>query len=187
MKKEPLLYGNFETPIGKMAFAVNSKGIHRLSWAKHPQEKTPPAHLSSNEIEQSMHILEQTKRAIHNYFKHRTPLIDIPLAWKSRTDFQQRVYQALQKIPMGQIITYGDLALLVRSPGAARAVGRAMSQNPWPLIVPCHRVVGAKGHLGGFSAGLWRKSFLLDLEGTLPPWGTNTHPDLLDTARLMNE
>ena len=86
------------------------------------------------------------------------------------TDFQQRVVDTVRAIPRGKTMTYGEVADLVGSPGAARAVGTVMAHNPVPIIVPCHRVVGSAGGLGGFSAagGVRTKQWLLDLESTIP-------------------
>lgn len=94
-------------------------------------------------------------------------LSTIPVVLDRATPFARRVYQALREIRSGQTITYGALARRVGSPGAARAVGQAMARNPVPLIVPCHRVVGESGRLGGFSArgGQRTKATLLRLEG----------------------
>lgn len=80
------------------------------------------------------------------------------------TDFQQKVWQALTDIPYGETCSYGDIARAVGSPKAARAVGQANRRNPLPLVIPCHRVCGHDGGLGGFSGGLSSKSFLLELE-----------------------
>ena len=83
------------------------------------------------------------------------------------TEFQQRVVEVVQAIPRGETLTYGEVAVLAGSPGAARAVGTVMSSNPVPIIVPCHRVVGSAGGLGGFSAagGVRTKQWMLEIEG----------------------
>lgn len=83
----------------------------------------------------------------------------------SGTPFQERVWSALRRIPRGQLLTYGALAVEIRSPQAVRAVGGANGKNPIPIVVPCHRVVEQGDRLGGFSAGLDRKKILLALEG----------------------
>lgn len=77
------------------------------------------------------------------------------------TSFRQRVWTALRKVPAGQTVSYGQLAALIGRPSAARAVGHANAQNPLPIVVPCHRVVGADGSLTGFGGGLDRKRWLL--------------------------
>ena len=94
---------------------------------------------------------------------------DCPLDWEAVTDFQRQVYLAALDVKPGQTATYGDLARAIgQPPGASRAVGTALGQNPWPLIVPCHRFVGAGGKMIGFSAhgGIKTKLKLLALEGS---------------------
>lgn len=97
------------------------------------------------------------------YLRGERKSFDIPFAL-SGTDFQKRVWQALLRVPYGQTLTYGELALLAGSPGGARAVGMACNKNPLPFIVPCHRVVGKNGALTGYALGLELKKRLLDLE-----------------------
>ncbi|MFO0752669.1 MAG: methylated-DNA--[protein]-cysteine S-methyltransferase [Thermodesulfovibrionales bacterium] len=80
------------------------------------------------------------------------------------TDFEKRVWGALQEIPYGETRTYGWMAERVGSPGAARATGRAIGKNPLPILIPCHRVIGADGSLTGFSCGLVIKKWLLEHE-----------------------
>ena len=90
----------------------------------------------------------------------------LPLAWDTLTPFSGLVLSRLAKeVPFGRTISYGGLAALAGSPKAARAVGQAMARNPWPLIVPCHRVLGADGRFTGFGPGLSMKEYLLRLEG----------------------
>ena len=89
---------------------------------------------------------------------------DQPLDVRGGTEFQRRVWEATRAIPRGETRTYGQLARDVGSPGAARAVGQAMARNPWPIIVPCHRVVGHDGRLTGFGGGLKMKHRLLEME-----------------------
>jgi len=89
---------------------------------------------------------------------------DLPLDLRG-TEFQLRVWNALREIPWGQVRTYGGIAQEVHSPRAMRAVGQANHVNPVPVVVPCHRVVEAGHHLGGYGGGLERKQLLLELEG----------------------
>jgi methylated-DNA-[protein]-cysteine S-methyltransferase len=98
-------------------------------------------------------------------------LRDVPLDLGAVPDFARRVYAVAQAIPPGSTRTYGEVAAQVGEPGAARAVGRAMGQNPVPIVVPCHRVVAAGGALGGFSArgGASTKRRMLAIEGALAP------------------
>lgn len=101
---------------------------------------------------------------------------DVPVDVADRTDFQQRVVEQCRKIPPGVTISYAQLAAAVGRPRAARAVGNVMRSNPLPLLVPCHRVVGSGGDLGGYSAigGLKTKRRLLDLEAAAWLWEATT-------------
>lgn len=90
---------------------------------------------------------------------------EVPLDLSAGTPFQQTVWHAATTIPYGDAWTYGRLAQRINQPNAARAVGMALGANPACIVVPCHRVLAANGKLGGFSAGLHWKRFLLDLEG----------------------
>ncbi|MGF1468357.1 MAG: methylated-DNA--[protein]-cysteine S-methyltransferase [Sandaracinaceae bacterium] len=81
------------------------------------------------------------------------------------TAFQERAWTALRRVPRGRVATYGALARAVGSPRATRAIGAAMSANPLPIVVPCHRIIAARHHLGGYSSGLRRKRWLLRVEG----------------------
>jgi methylated-DNA-[protein]-cysteine S-methyltransferase len=84
------------------------------------------------------------------------------------TDFQQKVWQALQTIPYGQTVSYLELARTLGNERAVRAVGRANGRNPIAIVIPCHRVIGRDGRLTGYGGGLWRKEWLLRHEGSLP-------------------
>ncbi len=94
-----------------------------------------------------------------------------PLDQSGISDFDSAVYRAARAIPPGRTLTYGTLAAQLGEPGQARAVGQALGRNPWPILVPCHRIVAADGRMGGFSAhgGRATKLRLLELEGALKP------------------
>lgn len=115
---------------------------------------------------QSNSILEKTEDQLKEYFSGKRSVFDIPLD-PNGTNFQKQVWQQLLKIPYGQYITYGEQARRLGSPKSARAVGAANGKNPIGIIIPCHRVIGASGHLTGFAGGLKIKRQLLDLEGSL--------------------
>jgi len=97
----------------------------------------------------------------------------IPVAFRGGTPFQRRVWEELRTIPRGSTVTYGELAARIGMPGAARAVGAAVAQNPVSIVVPCHRVVGSDGSLTGYAGGVERKRALLALEGAVSPVGGN--------------
>ena len=113
-------------------------------------------------------LLIQAERELGEYFSGTRRGFDLPLAPQG-TDFQRRVWRALQDIPYGQTRSYAQLAAAVGAPRACRAVGGANGRNPLPILIPCHRVIAADGRLAGFSAGLERKEALLELEGIHAP------------------
>lgn len=100
------------------------------------------------------------------YFAGRLTRFDVPLA-PAGTPFQRQVWSALQEIPFGATVTYGELAARLGRPSASRAVGLANGKNPVSLIIPCHRVVGASGKLTGYAGGLELKARLLELEASV--------------------
>lgn len=101
---------------------------------------------------------------LRRYFAGELMVFDLPLSVRGGSDFERAVWAELARIPYGETRTYGEIATATGDPGAARAVGVACNRNPLPLVVPCHRVVGAGGKLVGFGGGLHRKRFLLELE-----------------------
>ncbi|WP_439136175.1 methylated-DNA--[protein]-cysteine S-methyltransferase, partial [Pseudomaricurvus sp.] len=98
------------------------------------------------------------------YFEGELTTFDLPLA-PIGTEFQQRVWRALAKVPFGTTITYGEMATQLDQPSASRAVGMANGRNPLSIVLPCHRVVGTSRKLTGYRGGLPIKTFLLNLEG----------------------
>jgi len=101
---------------------------------------------------------------IREYFEDGRKTFDLPLNLRG-TEFQKRVWQALQEIPYGQVRTYAQVAGTIGRPKAFRAVGGACGANPVALVVPCHRVIGSDGRLTGFGGGLEWKKWLIELEG----------------------
>ena len=108
-------------------------------------------------------LLIEAAEQLGAYFAGELREFDLPLAPRG-TDFQRRVWAAVSAIPYGRTASYTDIAVEVCSPAARRAVGAANGRNPLPVIVPCHRVIGATGRLTGYGGGLDRKRVLLDLE-----------------------
>jgi methylated-DNA-[protein]-cysteine S-methyltransferase len=119
----------------------------------------------------SSRVLDEAARQLEAYFDGDLVAFDLPLELHG-TDFQRRCWLALATIPYGQTVSYGEQARrLGLGSDAARAVGAANGQNPLPIVLPCHRVVGADGSLTGFGGGLHVKRFLLEHEGALLPLG----------------
>ncbi len=112
-------------------------------------------------------LIDRTIEELEAYFAGTRRAFDLPLAYFG-TDFQVRVWRALEKIPYGQLVTYADIAREAGSPKATRAVGVAVGENPFTIIVPCHRVVGKDGTLTGYGGGYAAKRRLLALELGVP-------------------
>lgn len=116
-----------------------------------PQEETP--------------LLREAQRQLNEYFAGKRRDLSLPLK-PAGTPFRRRVWAVLQTIPYGKTVTYGDLAKTLGAPGAARAVGGACHCNPLPIVIPCHRVIGAGGVPVGYAGGIGMKERLLKLEAT---------------------
>jgi methylated-DNA-[protein]-cysteine S-methyltransferase len=108
-------------------------------------------------------LLSEAARQIEEYFSGARERFELPVELEG-TPFQRRVWEALIEIPFGYTHTYGDIARRIGAPGAIRAVGAAIGRNPFSIVVPCHRVIGANGSLTGYAGGLDRKRALLELE-----------------------
>ncbi|HEV2845377.1 MAG TPA: methylated-DNA--[protein]-cysteine S-methyltransferase [Thermoanaerobaculia bacterium] len=109
------------------------------------------------------------RRQLEEYFAGERQEFDLELAPEG-TPFERSVWEELKKIPFGETRSYGEVAQAIGRPGSARAVGRANGANPIPIVVPCHRVIGANGSLTGFGGGLEAKERLLELEGRALPF-----------------
>lgn len=109
-------------------------------------------------------LISRTARQLNDYFQGKRTSFDIPLS-PVGTEFQKKVWCALQEIPYGETKSYGEIAKVAGSPKGARAVGMACNRNPILILIPCHRVVGASGALTGFGGGIDIKELLLKLEG----------------------
>ena len=164
-------YVLFKTPVGYCALAWNVTGLVAVQLPERSAAATrarlrrrfPGARASSppRRVRQAIAAIERLLRG------GRDTLAAIPLDLSRCSPFHRRVYEIARTIPAGETWTYGALAARAGSPGAARAVGQAMARNPFPLVVPCHRVTGAQGWAGGFSAhgGVDTKFRLLRIEG----------------------
>lgn len=147
-----------DSPLGPITVVVSEAGVQLLALgsADGDREGNSGSRIGGGSV----------AAAIDAYFAGDLgALDDIPADLAGVTPFRQRVLCALRRVPAGTVMTYGELAAAIGRPGAARAVGGAVGSNPVPLVVPCHRVVAAGGAVGGYSAGLARKVWLLDHEG----------------------
>jgi methylated-DNA-[protein]-cysteine S-methyltransferase len=146
------------TPVGTLLLAGDAAALRRVHFQSGPRPLQPPAQWHRDPAPFARAI-----KQLREYFTAGRRTFDLPLA-PAGTPFQLLVWQALRLIPYGETRSYSQLALEVGQ-GGARAVGLANGANPLPIIVPCHRVIGADGSLTGFGGGLGIKHFLLTLEG----------------------
>jgi methylated-DNA-[protein]-cysteine S-methyltransferase len=148
-----------DSPIGPLLLAADTGGLTRLHFQAGPAPLQPPAGWN-HDTAPFAHVIAQ----LAEYFAGNRRTFRLPLA-PAGTPFQLSVWQALCAIPYGETVSYGQLARQLGLANGARAVGLANGANPLPIIVPCHRVIGADGSLTGFGGGLPIKRALLSLEG----------------------
>lgn len=151
-----------ETPLGPAEISWEGEKLSRFAWL--PNSAMPKRRSLSDDLAAAQRNLIQD--VVDYAAGIRIDFADVTTDLSHGTPFQQRIWEACQRIPYGEVVTYGELARLAGRPGAARAVGTAMSQNRIPLIIPCHRVVSAGNKIGGFTSpqGISLKKRLLDLE-----------------------
>ena len=140
-----------KTPIGPLTLEADENAVTAIRFGADGAQDASP-------------LLDAAEAQLREYFAGARRTFDLPLA-PHGTAFQQRVWTALRTIPYGETRTYGELAAAIDSPNASRAVGMANHRNPIPIIIPCHRVIGANGTLTGYAGGLEIKRRLLALEG----------------------
>lgn len=151
-----------ESPVGPLLLVARAGALAELLMTPFALPDGEPA--TGNDAA----VLDAAEHQLDGYFEGRLMIFDLPLSLEG-TEFQQRVWDELVKIPFGERISYGELARRVGRPGSARAVGLANGRNPVSIIVPCHRVVGSDGTLTGYGGGLDRKAWLLDHEARQGP------------------
>ncbi|MBF0278687.1 MAG: methylated-DNA--[protein]-cysteine S-methyltransferase [SAR324 cluster bacterium] len=153
-----MYYCYTESPIGNLLIAGSRSTLKKIIFPKGKMARDP----SPEWIEDAKYfknVLDQLRA----YFNGKLKVFDLQLSAEGTT-FQKNVWDALKKIPYGETFSYGEIAALIGSPKASRAVGAANGQNPIPIVIPCHRVIGKSGDLTGFGGGLDTKIKLLSLE-----------------------
>ena len=156
---------SIHTPIGELTAAVDERGrLVSLSFSGRGRVVA-----SAGEPDSKARAgLDRVAAQLREYFAGKRRKFTFPLAPRG-TEFQQRVWDELLRIPYGATVSYGELAARCGNPAAQRAVARANATNPIAVVVPCHRVIGADGTLTGYGGGLDKKRQLLELEGALLP------------------
>lgn len=149
---------SLKTPVGHLQLFADDHALYQISFPT-CMENIPVA----DPAPQGHPLSSTVATQLIEYFNGRRQTFDLPLSPQG-TSFQQAVWELMEHIPYGETRTYGELAALLGNPNKARAVGGAANKNPLPLVIPCHRVMGASGKLTGFAGGLETKQFLFTLE-----------------------
>ena len=160
-------YDVIESPVGPLFIAVSNEGLAAISYRFDEDDLERLARFAGPCVLRSPRSIDQTRRELDEYFAGRRKVFDLALDLRGLQPFTVSVLRELGEVPFGETTTYGALASRVGRPRAARAVGTVMNRNRIPIVLPCHRVVGAGGDLVGYAGGLERKTALLELEGAL--------------------
>jgi methylated-DNA-[protein]-cysteine S-methyltransferase len=161
-------YDLVDSPVGTLLVAATDRGFCRIVYDAEPEHELERlARAFGVRVLRSAMPIEPARRQLDEYFEGRRHRFDLPLDVALLADFNRRVLRELARVPYGEVVTYGELAARAARPRAARAVGTVMNRNPLPIVLPCHRVIGANGKLVGYAGGLGRKEALLRLEGAL--------------------
>ena len=151
-------YCHVSSPVGDLLLAGSSGALELISFPTGAKARTP-----GPDWEYAEHAFAEAAAQLRAYFAGELRTFDLDIRL-SVTPFQEAVLGELRRIPYGETRTYGEIATRIGRPKAVRAVGAANGSNPLPIVIPCHRVVGAGGQLTGFGGGLETKRYLLGLE-----------------------
>jgi methylated-DNA-[protein]-cysteine S-methyltransferase len=156
------------SPVGDLLVAVTPRGLIRIAYNAKQTTDIALEELArrvSPRVLEAPAALDDVRRELDEYFEGRRTGFDIPVDWRLHDGFSRRVLRATARIPYGKLLTYGQVAAKAGSPRGHRAAGNALGSNRIPIVVPCHRVVRTGGQIGGYTGGLERKEYLLELEG----------------------
>jgi methylated-DNA-[protein]-cysteine S-methyltransferase len=161
-------YDVVESPLGPLLVAATEQGLLRIYFDADPEQQLElVARAAGARVLRVPRSVDAARRELDEYFSGGRRSFDLSIDLRGAAPFTAEVLAQLVRVPYGQTATYGELASRVGHPRAARAVGTVMNRNPVPIVLPCHRVVGASGSLVGYGGGLERKEQLLRLEGAL--------------------
>jgi methylated-DNA-[protein]-cysteine S-methyltransferase len=152
-----------DSALGQIILAASEKQLVGI-WFAGQRHQPDTSHWARDDHHP---LLQRIKTELDEYFIGQRRSFDLPLDMACGTAFQQTVWRALLAIPHGSSTSYGALSRAIGRPSAVRALGAAVGRNPFSIVVPCHRVIGASGALTGYAGGLDRKTALLQLEGVL--------------------
>ncbi|MEQ9196821.1 MAG: methylated-DNA--[protein]-cysteine S-methyltransferase [Parvibaculum sp.] len=162
---DTLATATLDTPIGRLRLAATDMGLAAVLF---PNQKDVAFPKRDGSAKARAH-LDKAVKALALYFEGKQKDFSGLTLAAEGTDFQKRVWNALTRVPFGQTRSYAEIARAIGNPKGMRAVGLANGKNPLPIIVPCHRVIGADGSLTGFGGGLPTKKWLLEFEGLETP------------------
>lgn len=163
-----LCYGEINNnPLGVISLAAGDAGLQKVAFSSLKDLKAQGGEHTDEPSLQGLETIGILLAEVNEYFFKIRKTFSIKIDWGGMSPFQQAVLELACEIPYGEFRTYGALAEQLGKPGAARAVGKALGDNPMPIIIPCHRVVDSTLHLRGYAApdGIKTKAFLLELEG----------------------
>jgi methylated-DNA-[protein]-cysteine S-methyltransferase len=162
-------YAEADSPFGPLLVATTRRGLVRLAYPNEDRDQILEELASrvSPRVMESLARVDDVRRQLDDYFERERRGFDIDVDFALTRGFFRKVLRATARIPYGQLSTYRVIATKAGSPRASRAAGNALGSNPIPIVVPCHRVIHSSGGLGGYTGGLERKEFLLELEGAL--------------------
>ncbi|MBR6654915.1 MAG: methylated-DNA--[Oscillospiraceae bacterium] len=153
----------YPSPVGMLTVASDGESIIGL-WLE--RQKYFAATLNGDVSEKELPVFDEARRWLDIYFSGREPQFLPPIAPRG-SEFRRAVWEELLRIPYGETVSYGEIARRLGGKTSARAVGGAVGHNPISIIIPCHRVVGAKGNLTGYAGGVEKKVKLLEIENAL--------------------
>ena len=154
-----------DSPLGPISMMAGDFGLEEIAFSSLKVFKEQHTLQVKEPSLEGLEIVGALLAELNEYLFGIRKTFSVAVDWKSMGHFQKQVLTLTASIPYGQVWTYGEIARRLGKPGAARAVGRALGDNPVPIVIPCHRVVGSDGRLRGYAGGLDRKAFLLNLEG----------------------
>lgn len=162
-----LYSSQLNTPLGPMTALSDHRALYLLEFLDHRCLKKEIKKLQHKTnaiiVESSADPIDSIHRELEQYFKGYLREFKTPLCLVG-SDFQKNVWAELRKIPFGKTCSYANLSAAIKKPSAFRAVAQANSMNRLPILIPCHRVINSNGELGGYSAGIFRKKWLLEHE-----------------------
>lgn len=158
-----------DSPVGELFVAVTPTGLVSVAFEDEPRDEVLERIVQqiSPRVLEAAAPTDEARRELEQYFHSQRRAFDLSIDRRLIGDFAWSVLRATSRVGYGELATYGQIAARIHRPTAARAVGRALGSNPIPIVIPCHRIVGAGGSLTGYAGGLPRKQTLLRLEGSL--------------------